>query len=96
MFEHPNSAFVEYLWIVEDYLEGRISAETIVKRYQTAYKADKRHQNPDQFEVLNGVFICLENFESDPEIRRRGIGLINEETMRAELEGLYARMKEWE
>jgi hypothetical protein len=94
MTEFPNSAFVAYRSIIEDYLQGRISAEAVVKRYQTEYLADNRHQNPDQFELLNGVFNSLEMFTRDPELLRESL-FIDEQTMRAELEGWYARMKDW-
>lgn len=68
-----DRAVVEaYLSLVEEFLAGDIDARTFERRYLEAWSSAPPHGPGPLFDVLEGLFLDVDAYCADPELRDEG------------------------
>ncbi|MBJ7336658.1 colicin immunity domain-containing protein [Mycolicibacterium sp.] len=82
-----------YRDIIGSFVSGEISADTFETDFLARFKRDPNQVVGDEFDVLDGLFADVDDYVSDPILRRDTGGLSGEE-LRARARDVYARLFE--
>lgn len=94
----PNDANVarmleNYRDIIGSFVTGEISADAFEADFLARFKRDPNQVVGDEFDVLDGLFADVDDYVSDPVLRKRTGGLSGEE-LRARARDVYVRLFE--
>jgi hypothetical protein len=62
----------QYILLIERFLRKDLSLDRFIAEYFTTFKSDQTIWSVDEYNLLNGLFIDLDCYESIPELRPAG------------------------
>lgn len=66
---YERRSLSDYIAIIENFLNGVSPVTEFEARYLAAYSWDSESRSSDEYEVLNDLFIDVDAFCADPELR---------------------------
>jgi hypothetical protein len=74
-----KQAVLVYLDLIEQFVDGRISANRFEAGFLPIFKNETTHLPEDFFNVLDGLFADVDDYVADPELRAEAGGLDDEQ-----------------
>ncbi len=74
-----DQALSDYLELIEQFVDGRITAERFEAVFLPKFKTETTHLPDDVFNILDGLFGDVDDYVSDPGLRAEAGGLDDEQ-----------------
>lgn len=81
-----------YRPVMDRFLSGEIGAENFSEAYMEIFKNDANQVTGPEFDVLDSIFVAIDDYVEAPELRDPDEGDIDEVELRARVEEGYRRL----
>jgi hypothetical protein len=82
---------VQYVILIRAFLEGRLTGQEFQVLYFAIFKSDDKHRPSEIFNILDGLFVEIDDFCPDEAIRHQ-VGGIDERELRARVRTAEAHL----